>query len=67
MKMRTILTSCAILALATAARAEVSDATVKAIGAPDAIETSLGTLNFKDGVPTSETAAKVYDLSLIHI
>ncbi|MEM1112680.1 MAG: DUF1254 domain-containing protein [Pseudomonadota bacterium] len=28
---------------------------------PDAVETSIGTLNFDDGVPTRETAEKVYD------
>jgi hypothetical protein len=61
MTMRTILTSCAIIALATAAQADVSDATLKALGAPDTIETSLGTLDFKDGVPTPDTTAKVYE------
>ena len=34
---------------------------------PDKVETRIGTLEFKDGVPTVESAAKVYDLSLIHI
>ena len=28
---------------------------------PDKVETSLGTLNFVDGVPTAETAQKMYD------
>jgi hypothetical protein len=28
---------------------------------PDKVETSLGTLNFVDGVPTTETTKKVYD------
>ena len=28
---------------------------------PDKVETSLGTLNFVDGVPTAETTQKVYD------
>ncbi len=28
---------------------------------PDKIETRIGTLEFKDGAPTAETAAKVYD------
>ena len=31
------------------------------IATPDTIETSLGTLNFTDGVPSRETADKVYD------
>ena len=28
---------------------------------PDKMETSIGTLNFVDGVPTKETAQKVWD------
>ena len=32
-----------------------------AITAPDQVETSLGTLNYFDGVPTEETVATVYD------
>ncbi|RVO25056.1 hypothetical protein CN098_27330, partial [Sinorhizobium meliloti] len=28
---------------------------------PDKVESSIGTLNFADGVPTAETAGKVYD------
>jgi len=50
-----------ILALAGAAHAEVTEQTVKALGAPDKIETSAGTLEFKDGVPTEATAQKAYD------
>ena len=30
---------------------------------PDKVETRIGTLNFVDGVPTAETAQKIYDLS----
>ena len=45
----------------SAALAEVSEETLKSLGAPDKIETSIGTLKFKDGAPTAETAAKVYD------
>ncbi len=43
------------------AHAQVSTETVKSLGAPDKIETNLGTLEFKDGVPTAESAQKVYD------
>jgi hypothetical protein len=32
-----------------------------AITTPDKVETRLGTLDFKDGVPSSDTADKVYD------
>ena len=28
---------------------------------PDSVQTRIGTLNFVDGVPTVETAQKVYD------
>ena len=38
-----------------------------AIGVPETLETSLGTLQFTDGVPTSDTVAKAYDaLDLVH-
>ncbi len=63
MELRTLLSGCAILALATATTAsgEVSEATLKSLGAPDAIETSIGALTFKDGAPTADTAQKVFD------
>ncbi len=44
-----------------AAHADVSDAVLKSISAPASIDTHLGTLEFKDGAPTAETAQKVYD------
>ena len=53
--------SIAALAGANAAYADVSEATLKSLGAPDRIETSIGTLEFKDGAPTVETAQKVFD------
>mgnify|MGYP003670175125 FL=1 len=58
-----ILAACTIvtLAAATAVRAEVSDATLQSLGAPDRIETRAGTLEFKDGAPTAETARAVHD------
>ncbi len=51
----------ALVLAAGAAWAEVPAATVEALSAPASIETRIGTLNFKDGVPTSETAQTVYD------
>jgi len=52
----------AALALPSAAAvAQVSQETVRSLGAPDAVQTRIGTLEFKDGAPTAETAAKVYD------
>ena len=53
--------SIAVPAVASAAYADVSEETLRSLGAPDKIETSAGTLEFKDGVPTAETAQKVYD------
>jgi len=53
------------LVLATAdapeVSAEVSEETRQSLSAPDSVETRIGTLEFKDGVPTDETASKVYD------
>ena len=38
-----------------------------AITTPDKVQTSLGTLEFRDGAPSKETVAKVYDyLDLMH-
>ena len=47
--------------LATPVLADVSPETIKALGAPDSIETSIGTLDFKDGAPSADTAQKVFD------
>ena len=38
--------------------AEVSPETLKSLSAPDKIETSIGTLEFKDGAPSAATAAE---------
>ena len=38
-----------------------------AIGTPDKVESRLGTLDYKDGVPTADTVQKVYDnLDFMH-
>jgi hypothetical protein len=38
-----------------------------AIGTPDKVESPVGTLDYKDGVPTADTVRKVYDnLDLMH-
>ena len=49
------------MSLPAAAHAEVTQETIDALGAPDRIETSIGTLDFKDGAPSAETAKKVFD------
>ncbi|TIM26212.1 MAG: DUF1254 domain-containing protein [Mesorhizobium sp.] len=53
--------SLAAIACVGIARADVSEGVVKSLGAPDKLDTSAGTLEFKDGVPTADTAQKVYD------
>lgn len=49
------------LLMSQAAFAEVSEQELKSIQTPDKVETSIGALNFFDGVPTAETAQLVYD------
>ena len=46
---------------ASAVGAGVSEDTLQSLSAPDSVETRIGTLEFKDGVPSDETASKVYD------
>ena len=58
------LTSISSLALAAAlgpAWAEVPEATIESLSAPARIETRIGTLEFKDGVPSAETAERIFD------
>ena len=43
------------------AAAQVSEATIKSLSAPDKIDTRIGMLEFKDGVPSGKTAQTVYD------
>jgi hypothetical protein len=43
------------------ALAEVSREVVDSLSAPDKIETNIGTLEFRDGVPSDDTASKVFD------
>ncbi len=49
------------LAGSASASGQVSQKTLESLSAPDAINTSVGTLHFRDGVPTAETARTVYD------
>lgn len=58
--------SCALVIagsfLVSSAHAQVPDAVVNALGAPAQLSTGLGVLEFKDGVPTVETAKKTFDM-----
>jgi hypothetical protein len=56
-----------VVALAPDVHAQVSQQTLEVISAPDKVETRLGTLEYKDGVPTSATVQKMYDnLDFMH-
>ncbi|TPG77999.1 DUF1254 domain-containing protein [Pseudomonas mandelii] len=56
-----------VIIVAGEATAQTSSAIPPAITTPDQIQTSLGTLEFKDGAPSKETVAKIYDnLDLMH-
>jgi hypothetical protein len=43
------------------AGAQVPKETLESLSTPDKVETSIGTLEFKDGAPSAETAQTVYD------
>jgi len=51
----------AVLALPRLVAAQASPGIPPAITTPDKVETRIGTLDFKDGMPNRETVAKVYD------
>ncbi len=55
------ITLASVLAGINPASAQVSQDTLKSLSAPDSIDTRVGTLEFKDGVPSAETAQLVYD------
>ncbi|MGH8068572.1 MAG: DUF1254 domain-containing protein [Candidatus Entotheonellia bacterium] len=56
-----VLVACAVLALPWLATAQTSTGIPPAITTPDKVETRIGTLDFKDGMPSKETIDKVYD------
>jgi len=58
---RTLISSFALILAAGPAFSEVSSETVQSLSAPSAVETRAGKLDFRDGVPTEETAQKIYD------
>lgn len=49
------------MALSAPASAEVSRETLDSLSTPDRVETRIGTLEFRDGVPSPEAARKVFD------
>lgn len=56
-----VVVASAVLALPRLAAAQVSGETLKSISTPDKVETRIGPLDFKDGVPSVETAEKARD------
>src|SRR2546430_2116817 len=56
-----VVVAFAVLALPRLVAAQASTGIPPAITTPDKVETRIGTLEFKDGVPSKETAAKVFD------
>ena len=52
---------CATLVLPRLAAAQTAPAIPPSITTPDKVESRLGTLDFKDGMPSPATMAKVYD------
>ena len=57
----TVLASAASQFMLMPAVAQVSEEVLDSISTPDQVETSLGTLEFFDGIPTRETAELLYD------
>jgi hypothetical protein len=56
-----VLAASAVLALPHLAAAQTATGIPPAITTPDKVETRIGTLDSKDGVPSKDTAAKVFD------
>jgi hypothetical protein len=62
MPIRPIASSAALALLcALFVHTDVSAQTPQSITTPDTVETRIGTLKFKDGVPSPETSAAIYD------
>jgi hypothetical protein len=53
--------TCVILSLPSLATAQTAAAIPPSLTTPDRVETRIGTLEFKDGVPSKATAEKVFD------
>jgi hypothetical protein len=56
-----VVVVCALMAAPDLAAAQSANAVPSSITTPDRVESRIGTLEFKDGMPSSETLAKVYD------
>jgi hypothetical protein len=56
-----LIAACTALALPHLAAAQTAPAIPPALSTPDKVETRIGTLDFKDGMPSKDTIAKIYD------
>ena len=62
-----VLAACSVLTLPGIARAQTAAGIPPSITTPDKSSRGIGTLEFKDGAPSKETVAKVYDyLDFMH-
>ena len=56
-----VVATCAMLLLPHLGSAQTTTAIPAAITTPDKVESRLGPLEFKDGMPSAATLAKIYD------
>ena len=57
----TLASALAVVLALTTVHAQTTPKIPPAITTPDKVQTSIGTLEFKDGAPSADTARKVYD------
>src|SRR5512132_1672293 len=70
-QLKKLVTAAAVLALIvttmTASAQQMTTDMPKSITTPDQVQSRLGTLNFKDGIPDNATAQKLFDeLDYVH-
>jgi hypothetical protein len=56
-----VVATCAMLSLSQLASAQSTTGIPASLTTPNKVESRLGTLHFKDGMPSQDTLAKVYD------
>ena len=62
-----VIAACAVLGTPLLTAAQISSEALISLTTPDKLETSIGTLEFKDGAPSQATVETVYDyLDLMH-
>jgi hypothetical protein len=65
--MQFVMVSLVIIAAAHPARAQVSKSTLESVSTPDKVQSQIGALEYRDGAPSKDTVARVYDnLDLMH-